>query len=88
MRSRYTAYVLGDTEYILQSWHGSTRPASLELDDRIQWLRLKIIEADDDHVEFVATYRLNGKAYKLREKSRFVFEGGRCYYVDGVSSDA
>ena len=44
---------------------------------------VKIINSDNDHVEFVATHRINGKAFKLHENSRFLFEDGRWFYVDG-----
>lgn len=83
MRSRYTAYAMHNTQYLLQSWHASTRPASLDLDSSTQWIRLKILTSLADRVEFVATCRINGKAHKLQENSRFVHEYGRWYYVDG-----
>jgi SEC-C motif-containing protein len=40
-----------------------------------------------DHVEFVATYRLNGKAHKLRENSRFTHEAGKWFYLAAVEDD-
>lgn len=85
MRSRYTAYAMQDVPYLLDSWHDSTRPQALELEHDIQWIRLKILASSKDRVEFVATYRVNGKAHKLQENSRFVREGGRWYYLDGRS---
>lgn len=83
MRSRYTAYAMQNTRYLLETWHASTRPASLELDSSTQWIRLKILDSSADRVEFVATCRINGKAHRLQENSRFVHEHGRWYYVDG-----
>ena len=83
MRSRYSAFALGDVDYLLTSWHSSTRPQQLELDTAQQWVRLKIINTSKDSVEFIATCKLNGKAHKLHEVSRFVFEHGRWYYLDG-----
>ena len=83
MRSRYTAYVTNNERYLLDSWHSSTRPESIEMDTAIRWLRLKILNSEKYHVEFIATHRIRGKAYKLRENSRFVFEGGRWLYVEG-----
>ena len=50
----------------------------------MQWLRLKIVHSNHSTVEFIATYRINGKAHKLHEKSRFVQENGQWFYVDGV----
>lgn len=93
MRSRYTAYTLQDEQYLLATWHPSTRPASLQLDadSSIKWLGLKIIATDkggdqdnEGRVEFVARYKLNGKAHRLHENSRFSRENQRWYYVDGV----
>jgi SEC-C motif-containing protein len=89
MRSRYTAYVLGLADYLLATWHPSTRPATLDaIDPQVRWLGLEVRSAatpDADHgsVEFVARSKLAGRAHRLRETSRFVREGGRWYYVDG-----
>lgn len=88
MRSRYSAYVLANERYLLDSWHVSTRPESLNLADDVKWLRLKIINSSKNKVEFVATYRSQGKAYKMHENSRFVYEDGNWFYVDGVSYQA
>ena len=85
MRSRFTAYALGNEQYLLDSWHESTRPESIDIDPAMQWIRLSIIDSDDnDHVEFAATYRVQGRAHKLHENSRFIFEDGQWFYVDGV----
>jgi len=90
MRSRYCAYVLCDAAYLLASWHPGTRPAEIEFDDRIRWQGLKILSTraggpDDDsgEVEFVARYRLGGRAFRLRENSRFVRDRGVWVYLDG-----
>lgn len=90
MRSRYTAYVLGLTDYILATWHASTRPATLEPESVPcpRWLGLKVLgqaQRDDTHatVEFVARYKLGGRGFRLHEVSRFVRESGRWYYLDG-----
>lgn len=83
MRSRYTAYAMQNAQYLLETWHASTRPASLELDSSTKWIRLKILASSVDRVEFVAICRINGKAHRLQENSRFVHEHGRWYYVDG-----
>ena len=86
MRSRYVAYCLNEEQYLLESWHVSTRPASVKADPAVKWIRLKIVDAvsRDDQVEFVATHRVNGKAHKLREKSRFVFDGDAWFYLDAI----
>lgn len=90
MRSRYTAYVAGLEDYLLASWHCSTRPASLGLKSSPQpkWIGLKVISHErqnEDHatVEFVARYKLNGRAHRMHEISRFVREAGRWFYLDG-----
>ena len=83
MRSRYTAYAQNNGAYLLESWHPSTRPQSLDLASNMKWIRLKIVNSSESSVEFVATCRIDGKAHNLHEVSRFVFEEGRWYYVDG-----
>jgi SEC-C motif-containing protein len=87
MRSRYTAYVLNLHDYLLATWHESTRPPSLE-DSPTRWLGLAVkqhVQQDDNHatVEFVARFRADGRGHRLHEVSRFVREGARWYYVDG-----
>ena len=90
MRSRYVAYALGREAYLLATWHASTRPATLELDapPRPRWLGLAIKRhetsgEDRAVVEFVARYKVDGRAFRLHETSRFVREHGRWFYVDG-----
>jgi SEC-C motif-containing protein len=89
MRSRYDAFVALDREWLLASWHASTRPESLDLDPAIKWLGLEVKDhrvIDENHaeVEFVARYRVGGgRAQRLHERSRFLREAGRWYYVDG-----
>jgi SEC-C motif-containing protein len=88
MRSRYSAYKLGLHPYLLETWHASARPQALETDEQVNWLGLKIIghhQLDPLHaqVEFVARYKLHGRAHRLHELSRFVCEHGRWLYVDG-----
>jgi SEC-C motif-containing protein len=90
MRSRYSAYVLGLEDYLLTTWHISTRPAALNLvtEPRPKWLGLDVkarTHADDAAtVEFVARCRIGGRAQRIHEISRFVREDGRWYYVDGA----
>lgn len=88
MRSRYTAYVLGDTAYLRATWDPATCPATLDDAQPPQWLGLKVVsytQNDETHaeVEFVARYKINGRAYRLHERSRFVRTDGRWRYVDG-----
>lgn len=90
MRSRFAAFRDGDIAWLLASWHPSTRPAELELDEDVRWRGLQIVDtvaggADDDTgiVEFRATYVADGAHGVLHERSRFVREDGRWFYVDG-----
>ena len=88
MRSRYSAFVREQADYLLATWHPSTRPASLDFDAGAKWLGLEVREhqvtgADTAEVEFVARYRVAGQAVRLHERSRFVREDGRWLYVDG-----
>ena len=91
MRSRYSAFALGLRDYLLETWHPATRPASLESDPPgLKWLGLQVRRherIDDTHalVEFVARSKLAGRAHRLHETSRFVREAGRWYYVGGDS---
>ena len=91
MRSRYSAYVLGDENYLLKTWHHTTRPAALGLqhDTTTKWIGLDIkatsLGSEQDEqgtVEFVARYKISGKAERLHENSRFRKEKGKWYYLD------
>ena len=89
MRSRYSAYVLGLDDYLLATWHPQTRPAAQDLQgDEARWLGLAVRSAqeqgDEATVEFIARYRIAGRAHRLHETSRFLREGGRWFYLDGT----
>jgi len=107
MRSRYTAYTQRDEAYLRATWHPRTRPlnAILDPDAQLHWLGLEIKSAlrlrqrkaelpdhpDSDTVEFVARYKVGGRAHRLHERSRFLREpdpdlGGtpRWFYLDGT----
>ncbi|MES2535758.1 MAG: YchJ family metal-binding protein [Pseudomonadota bacterium] len=87
MRSRYTAYAMRDAGYLQATWHASTRPALPITDEKLKWIGLEIRkqtqDGDQATVEFVARYRVDGRAHRLHENSRFVREGGSWFYVDG-----
>ena len=89
MRSRYSAFVLGHIDYLLATWHPSTRPLSLAPEPAgVKWLGLEVRQhqvQDADHatIAFVARSKLAGRAQRLVETSRFVREDGRWFYVDG-----
>ena len=91
MRSRYSAYVLGDEDYLLASWHPDTRPApgTLELNDGTRWLQLKILGHGEETperawVEFSAAFKQGGaSAQRLHEHSLFLKQNGRWFYHSG-----
>ena len=88
MRSRYSAYSLKNEEYLLNSWHQSTRPGSLDLSsDKTKWKKLKIISTTPNAVHFVAFFsdNINGKEsyFYLSENSEFI-KDSRWYYLKGI----
>ena len=91
MRSRYTAFVLCNEQYLLETWHPSKRPDSVPFSKNVKWLGLRIVDSRvagdvSAEVEFIARSRAsNAAAVRLHERSRFVRENGRWLYVDGVS---
>jgi SEC-C motif-containing protein len=91
MRSRYSAFAVGDGAYLLATWDRATRPATVDPDPVIEWRRLQIrdvtsgTEADETGtVEFVAHYwdserREYGRHH---ENSRFIRHDRRWFYVE------
>lgn len=92
MRSRYSAYVLQNADYLLSTWYKSTRPKSLDFSqENVTWQKLEILhtkkgsEKDDKgRVEFKAFYEQNGQTLLMHEISRFKKFGGKWFYVDGI----
>lgn len=91
MRSRFSAFAVGDVDYLVRSWHSATRPARLRLDPGQRWTRLEILGTDrgglfdsEGTVEFRAHYREAGRPGMLDERSRFVREDGRWVYLDAL----
>jgi SEC-C motif-containing protein len=90
MRSRYTAFVAGDAAYLSATWHPGTRPGDLEPDPAQRWTGLEIVDVEaggpDDTrgvVEFRASWSHGRERGVLHERSRFVRQGGRWWYLDG-----
>lgn len=92
MRSRYTAYVLGATAYLRATWAPHTCPSDLDANpdalDAPRWLGLQIkrfaaLDATHAEVEFVARYKVGGRAHRLHESSRFTRDADGWRYVDG-----
>jgi SEC-C motif-containing protein len=95
MRSRFAAFRDGDAEWLLLTWHPSTRPPTVDLSDNPTWRGLQIIETVDGGptdkqgvVEFRATYVERGEVFILHERSRFVRKDGRWHYLDGRDPSA
>jgi SEC-C motif-containing protein len=89
MRSRYSAFVLCNEQYLLDTWHSSTRPYAIPFDKNQKWLGLRIVDTSVTGnatavVEFIARSRIsNTSAVRHHERSRFVQENGKWFYVDG-----
>jgi SEC-C motif-containing protein len=90
MRSRYSAFAVGDHDYLVRTWHPSTRPKRITLDPGQEWIRLQVLSSaggfldTEGVVEFTATWRLAGHSDVLHETSRFVRENGQWFYVAGI----
>jgi SEC-C motif-containing protein len=88
MRSRYSAFAVGDAGYLLRTWHPSGRPRTLSLDPALQWTRLAILETRDGGlfdatgtVTFRALFVQHGKRGVVAETSRFVRPDGQWAYL-------
>jgi SEC-C motif domain protein len=87
MRSRFSAFATGDAGYLLRTWHPATRPARLELDPGLRWVRLDVLRStgsllsNEGTVEFRAHYVERGHASAVHEHSRFVRQDRRWLYV-------
>jgi SEC-C motif domain protein len=93
MRSRYSAFAVGDPSYLLATWHPRTRPDELELDEQTRWTGLEILGVEgggllaaEGVVEFRASYRRDGEPGAQQERSRFTKVEGRWVYLDGVTT--
>lgn len=92
MRSRYTAYVLQDLNYLKKTWHPDTLPSDIDQlfnEVTTRWLGLtiqsyQVSDATHAKVEFIARYKIAGRAYRLHEESCFEWRADNAwYYVDG-----
>ena len=93
MRSRYSAYFMQDSAYLRKTWHESTRPTTLNFDSNIRWIGLTIKNSqagrdcdDVGTIEFVARYKINGRAHRLHEVSNFIKQAAHWFYVDGTAA--
>ena len=90
MRSRYSAFVVGDAAYLLATWDPATRPRTLELDPDVRWTGLEVAATSggglldaEGTVTFRAYSRAGGGEHAQAERSRFRRLHGRWVYVDG-----
>ncbi len=90
MRARYSAFAVGDPDYLWRTWHPRTRPAAVTPERRLTWTGLQILDTVEGRagvqtgeVEFQAHYRDGRRSGTLHERSRFVMRAGRWFYVDG-----
>lgn len=90
MRSRYTAFVQANRDYLLQTWHPTTRPEKFQLEKDTHWLGLTIVDSPaptasdrEAWVEFKAKFCRENREQALSERSRFIQQDGRWFYVDG-----
>lgn len=91
MRSRFSAFAVGDTEYLTKTWHPKTRPTDLELDPGQRWTYLEILGKtggglleNEGTVEFRAHYRQDRQPGSMHENSHFVRVDGQWSYVAPV----
>ncbi|QUC60856.1 hypothetical protein IOD14_31095 [Streptomyces sp. A2-16] len=90
MRSRYSAFVRLEREYLLRTWHPRTRPGSLDLDAGMRWTGLEILDTTDGsafHSSGTVTFRASFKGGSLHERSRFERVDGAWVYLDGEFLD-
>ena len=88
MRSRYTAFAVGDVDHLLRTWHPSTRPPSLRLDPVTRWLRLEVLDSRGGLLdpEGRVRFRATSTTGTVEEDSRFVRDAGAWSYVGPVST--
>lgn len=93
MRSRYSAFVYGDADYLFRTWHPRTRPIEVTVDPSITWIGLKVIDTvaggvgdDIGEVEFTALFESAGRTGSMSERSRFERRAGRWFYVEALTS--
>ncbi|MGW6916086.1 YchJ family protein [Kitasatospora sp. NPDC054939] len=91
MRSRFSAFAVRDAAYLLRSWHPDTRPASLDLDPALHWVRLEVLGAteggpfhSEGTVAFRAHWREGREEGVLAENSRFLRDGGAWVYHEAI----
>lgn len=92
MRSRYSAFCVGDETYLLRTWHPSTRPPQIDFDKALRWQRLEVLQTvggsyldTDATVHFRARYIERNRPGSMEEHSRFVLQDGTWLYIGPLS---
>lgn len=98
MRSRYSAYVCKNADYLINTWHPDSKAQNFREEiiksfESTQWLGLHVISSsyaknsDEAYVEFSACF-IDEKAddkQLIHERSRFLRTNTRWYYIDGTT---
>lgn len=95
MRSRYTAYVMEDEAYLHRTWHPSLREKELPHEkSKLLWQGLEIVKTEEGMagdtsgtVEFIARFKVNNREGKVHEKSNFIYEEDRWYYLNDAEKE-
>ncbi len=92
MRSRYSAYVLKNYDYVLQTY-GAKQQLNLSVEELAhsaqeqKWVKLIIHHSDENSipatVEFSAYFLIGNTLHEFKEHSRFQQEQGQLKYIDG-----
>ena len=88
MRSRYSAFVLGNIDYLQKSYHSTTRHSISEKKEllawtkSVEWVKLEILNTTENTVEFKAYFYENGSLNVIHENSLFVKENSHWVYKD------
>jgi SEC-C motif-containing protein len=83
MISRYEAFVQHDWDYLVKTSLYQTKE-ELSAPSSIEWLKLEVVDAQEDTVEFKAYYKENARVGVLHEKSKFVLVDNEWKYKDGT----
>jgi len=97
MRSRYSAFVVSNIDYLLRSHHSSNRPSKKEAleikqwTESVTWIKLEILQSTQGRprdptgtVEFKAHYIEEGEEQVIHENSKFCIENWHWVYLDAV----
>jgi SEC-C motif domain protein len=93
MRSRYSAFALGLSDYIMATTHPNNpdytenkenwKKSILDFSQNTQFIGLKIDEFIDGDTEAFVTFEAKLDSGILKEKSRFLKEKGKWLYESG-----